>query len=334
MKISNETKIGLLGVVVITLMVIGFNFLKGKKLFSHSVTIYAKYSNIQGLSNSNPVFINGMTIGNVSDISNDKSMKKLVVAITIYKDIDIPVNSVAVITPNPLSITKIDINLGDATVFLKNGDTIQTTPAVDFIEGIISRKLDPILSSINHSFHVIDSLIGNVNSIFNDNNKRNIAASLEHINALTASLQMMTNENGALAKTLKHADQFTSNLADNNNKIDSILNNITRTTENLAQLDLQKTLASLDGAINNLKSTLEKLNNKDGSAGLLLNDPVLYKNLTSTSNKINTLMDDIRLHPSRYISFSVFGKKQKAVQPLQVATPDTLNAPYIKSKEQ
>ena len=330
MKISNETKIGLLGVIVITLLVIGFNFLKGKKLFSHNLTIYAKYSNIQGLSTSNPVFINGMTVGNVSDISNDKSMNNLLVTITIYKDINIPVNSVAVITPNPLSMTKIDITLGDAGQFIKNGDTILTTPAVDFIEGIINRKVDPLLLSVNNSIHSIDSLLSNVNGIFNENNKRNLAASLENINNMTASIQMMADANGPLSQTLKNANNFTSNLASNNNKIDSIINNLTKTTGNLSQLDLQKTLATLDATINNLKSTLEKVNSKEGSVGMLLNDAALYKNLTSTSNKINLLMDDIRIHPKRYVSISVFGKKQKE-EPLQVATPDTINSPYIKN---
>jgi phospholipid/cholesterol/gamma-HCH transport system substrate-binding protein len=73
------------------------------------------------------------------------------------------------------------------------------------------------------------------------------------------------------------------------------------------------------------------LNSKESSLGLLFNDPTLYKNLSSTSNKINVLLDDIRVHPSRYISISVFGKKEKQ-SPLNVALPDTSNAPYNNKK--
>ena len=80
-----------------------------------------------------------------------------------------------------------------------------------------------------------------------------------------------------------------------------------------------------------LKTTLNKTNSKDGTIGLLLNDPTLYKNLTSTSNKINILLDDLRVHPKRYVSLSLFGKKSNET-PLSEPLPDTINAPYLKSK--
>ena len=181
-------------------------------------------------------------------------------------------------------------------MLFRSGDTIQTSPAVDFIEGIINRKVDPLLNSVNHSIQSIDSLLGNVSSIFNADNKRNIASSLDNINKLTASLQLMTEANSPLAQTFKNANNFTANLAANNYKVDSILNNLKKTSDNISGLDLQKTLAVLDATINNLKTTIEKVNGKDGSMGLLLNDPVLYKNLTSTSNKINVLIEIGRAH--------------------------------------
>ena len=328
MKLSNETKVGVLGVIVITLLILGFNFLKGKKLFSNSMTIYAKYTNIQGLTASNPVMINGLQVGTVSDISNDKNMKEILVVISIHKDINIPSNSIASISPNPLTITKIEIKLGDNNTYLKNGDTILTTPSDGFIEGMINSKVDPILNSVNKAIHSIDSLLNNVNSLFDNNNKKNISTSLENLNNATASLQMLLDKKGPLTNTLTNAEKFTSNLNANNKKIDSILNSLNKTATNLSELDLEKTLTSLQLTINSLKQTVEKLNSKEGSVGLLLNDPSLYKNLNATANKINVLLDDIRVHPKRYVSVSMFGKKEKEA-PLQSPLPDTSNAPYL-----
>jgi len=328
-KLTNETKVGILGVIVITLMVLGFNFLKGKKIFSDTMTLYAKYGNIQGLTPSNPVMINGLQVGNISDIVNDKNMKELIVEISIHKDINIPVNSIAVINPNPLVITKVEIKLGDASQYLNDGDTILSTPSDDFIEGIINKKVDPILSSVNTSIHSIDSLLKNVNSLFDDNNKKNISASIENLNKATASLQSMLNPNGPLSQTLKNAESFSSNLASNNKEIDSMISRLNTTAGHLSNLDLEKTLSALNLTINSMKSTIDKLNSKEGTAGLLLNDPVLYKNLSATSNKINVLLDDLRMHPKRYVSFSMFGKKQKD-EPLQTPLTDTVNAPYLK----
>ena len=91
--------------------------------------------------------------------------------------------------------------------------------------------------------------------------------------------------------------------------------------------------ASID---NNLKAELvkniiAKFDNNNGTLGKLMNDPTLYKNLASSGNKLNLLLDDIRVNPKRYISISVFGKKQNN-NPLLVPMPDTLNSPYYVEK--
>ena len=61
----------------------------------------------------------------------------------------------------------------------------------------------------------------------------------------------------------------------------------------------------------------------------MINDTRLYNNLNATSNKLNLLLDDVRVHPKRYVNISVFGKKDKS-GPLLVPVPDTVNAPYLK----
>jgi phospholipid/cholesterol/gamma-HCH transport system substrate-binding protein len=338
-KISNEFKVGLLGIIVIILLILGFNFLKGNKLFSKTMTLYAKYQNVQGLAASNPVFINGLQVGNINTITNSKDMKQLVVTISIQKEIFIPTNSIAFINPNPLSITKIEIQLGDATTYLKSNDTIKTIERDGFLENMINSKVDPLLSTVKSTIGTADSILLSFNQVLDAENKKNIAAALENlnkitssVNATTASLEIMLNStNGPLSKTLNNAASITDNIAANNKKLNNVFTNIDITAEKLAKLNVQQSLSLLDSTINNLKAVIAKLNSKESSLGLLFNDPTLYKNLTSTSNKINVLLDDIRIHPSRYISISVFGKKEKQ-SPLNVALPDTSNAPYINKK--
>jgi phospholipid/cholesterol/gamma-HCH transport system substrate-binding protein len=338
-KISNEFKVGLLGIIVIILLILGFNFLKGNKLFSKTMTLYAKYQNVQGLAASNPVFINGLQVGNIYAINNSKDMKQLLVTISIQKEIYIPTNSIAFINPNPLSITKIEIQLGDATTYLKSNDTIQTIERDGFLENMINSKVDPLLSTVKSTIGTADSILLSFNQVLDAENKKNIAAALQNlnkittsVNATTASLETMLNStNGPLSKTLNNAASITDNIAANNKKLNNVFTNIDITTEKLAKLNVQQSLSLLDSTINNLKAVIAKLNSKESSLGMLFNDPTLYKNLTSTSNKINVLLDDIRVHPSRYVSISIFGKKEKQ-SPLNVALPDTLSAPYINKK--
>lgn len=338
MKISNETKVGALVVVSIALLMLGLNFLKGKKLFSNATTFYGVYQNIQGLQNSNPILINGMQVGTVYNISPAKDMKTITVEMNITKDINIPTNSVAFIKSNPLGTSSVEIILGNATTYLKNKDTMPTVAHAGLFSEVLT-KVDPLLLDVRKAITTIDTLTGNVNSVIDPAAKNNIADMLHNLNKIseallttTASLNILMNhQNGALAQTLKNANSITGNLAANNDKISNITSNLEKTSAKIAQLDIQSTFKTLDTAIHNFKDALNQLNNPNGTFGKLMNDPTLYQNLASTGNKLNLLLDDIRLHPKRYINISVFGKKQKN-DPLLVPLPDTLNAPYYIEK--
>lgn len=330
MKISNETKVGVLGAITITILILGFNFLKGNKLFTKSILLNARYTNIQGLTASNPVVINGLEVGRVQDISTDKNMKEILVKLSIYSDVNIPSNSVAIINPNPLTVTKVEIRLGDAGTFLQNNDNINTLPSGEYLSNVIN-KVDPVIASVTKAIDQLDSLIGAVKNVIDKDNRNNISAVISHINDITVSLQaLLDKDKGPLAKTLNNANDITANLSKNNQKINSIIDNLDKTSGKISELDLKTTLGNLNETITQLKATIEKVNSNSGTAGMLINDPTLYKNISSTSNKINLLLDDIRVHPKRYINISVFGKKQTEA-PLSTPTPDSLNAPYIKN---
>ena len=335
MKISNETKIGALGILVIAVFIFGFNFLKGHQLFSKKLTLYAKYQNIQGLTASNPVLIKGMQVGIVSEITNDKDMKELIVVFSINKDIRIPSNSTAIINPNPLTLTKVEINLGDANTYLKNNDTIATIPSGAYLESVIN-KVDPVILAVKGAINSLDSLIIRVSNVIDANNKNNISDAIVNLNKITESVlnstaaleRIINDKDGSLSSSLKNVQTFTQSLADNNDKINNVLTNLDKTSNNLAQIDLQKTIGALDASIQTLKTTLSKLNSKEGSAGLFINDNALYNNLTATSNKLNILLDDVRMHPKRYVSVSVFGKKDKTgplMAPLEDSIPPKTN---------
>ena len=338
MKISNETKVGAIAVVCVTLLILGFNFLKGKKLFSSSTTLFAKYGNVQGLQNSNPIVINGLQVGTVYKISTDKDMRQIMVELNITKDINIPKNSIAIIKPNPIGTTSVEIKLGDAGANLKSRDTIFTEANAGVFDDIL-RKVDPVLYEVKKAVSSLDTMIVKINSVIDPKAKDNIGATLENLNRITtsmvvstASLQGLLNQQtGALAKTLGNVNSITGNLASNNEKINSVVTNLDKTTTKLAQLDLQKTLNTLDATMNDLKSIVGKFNTNTGSLGLLMNDTKLYNNLASTGNKLNLLLDDIRVNPKRYVNISVFGKKQNN-SPLVIPLPDTLHSPYYIKK--
>ena len=69
--------------------------------------------------------------------------------------------------------------------------------------------------------------------------------------------------------------------------------------------------ATLEERATSLKQITEALSNGEGTAGMLLKDSTLYKNLISTSSAATALLEDLKEHPKRYVHFSIFGRKDK-----------------------
>ena len=92
----------------------------------------------------------------------------------------------------------------------------------------------------------------------------------------------------------------------------------------MASADISKTVSSLEKATTTLNTILAGIKDGKGSLGKLATDDQLYMSLNSTSNSLNTLLQDLRLHPKRYVQVSIFGKKDKTA-PLMAPLPDSLS---------
>lgn len=318
MKINNEAKIGVLAVVGIVLLIVGFNFLKGKNLFKKENVLYAEYSDVQGLAKSNPVVINGLQIGRIESLEGGKDLKRILVKVTLFKEVNIPSNSLALINPNLLGSPTMEIQLGNSNQYLQNGDTLLTSLSGGAFNEAL-KIINPVLYEVRNAVKSLDSVLHLVTNVFDPRTKNNIKEIVANLNTVTASFTvsaaslqtMLDAQNGALSKSLENVNVFTANLNSNNTRMNEIMENTRKATAHLASINLQKTLDSLNLVVNNLLEGSHKINTKEGSLGLLLNDKTLYNNLQSTANKLNILLDDIRVHPKRYVNISIFGKKDK-----------------------
>jgi phospholipid/cholesterol/gamma-HCH transport system substrate-binding protein len=332
MKVSNETKVGALTAISITLLILGFNFLKGKTLFKTGHYIYARYGDTKGLMVSNPVYINGFQVGTVMEIDNeDASLHNLILTLKLKEFYQIPNNSIAIIKENPLGTPSINIQLGNATTFLNAGDTVHTQNNPGMIAGIMD-KLGPVGAQVQQTLTHLDSVLKNINKIFDPTTRNNMQEVIANINKTTASLvissasiqQMLAAQSGSIAQSMDNINGFTKNLADNNDKVTRVLTNVETTTSQLAKTDFPGTVEQLKTAVNNLNTLITSLNSNKGTLGKLMHDEALYNQLNETLNSANILLDDLRVHPKRYVSLSVFGKKDKTgplTQPLHDSIP-------------
>jgi phospholipid/cholesterol/gamma-HCH transport system substrate-binding protein len=327
MKITNETKIGALTSIAIVLLILGFTYLKGKDLFSHSKKIYAIFKNVDGLELSNSVSIKGLNVGTVYAIkATDKNIDGILVTISMKQDVNIPKNSVATINSGLINSSNIIIKKGDATDFIDDGDTLVTLEKASILTEF-QASLNPVINTLNGTLGSLDSLIQVVGSLFNPSVKGNFTAIIANLAKSSASLQMLLNDRtSSLAHSMNHLDSFTNNLASNNQRITGTLDNLEKTTAKLSNAKINETLESAQGAMTALKDAINKVNSPNGTLGLLLNDKRLYLNLENTTRSLNILLDDLRLHPKRYVNISVFGSKDKK-GPLMAPLNDTTANP-------
>jgi phospholipid/cholesterol/gamma-HCH transport system substrate-binding protein len=331
MKIANEMKVGVLAAVALVGLILGFNFLKGSSLFQHSKKLYALFQNVDGMDVSNAVQINGLTIGNISAISEtDADLSRgILVTISLKKEVHIPKNSVATLNPGLLLSPTVNIAKGDATDYLQNGDTIQTKQKPNILSQV-QQNIDPIIGKLNGTLTSLDSLIEVIGSMFDPRTKNNFSAIIANMAGSTAELQkLLNNQTGYLAQSLKNLNEFTGNLDKNNDHITHTLDNLDRTTASLASAKIPETVQNLNGTVSDLRAAINRINSPNGSLGLLINDKRLYQNMESTTRSLNTLLDDFRLHPKRYVNVSVFGKKDKT-GPLMEPLPDSAAKPVNK----
>jgi len=335
MKINNETKVGALTALAITLLIVGFNFLKGKSLFKTGNFIYAKVKQTKGLMISNPVYVNGLQVGSVYELEEaNKNVDTIIISIKLSKEINIPVNSLASIAGNPLGSPSMEISMGDSKAYLKNHDTIPTIDDPGVL-GSITTKLTPVVDQVRVTVQTLDSVLRNVNSIFDPLTKNNMQDVVGNINRITQSLvvsaaalqSLMDEQSGYLTKSMVNLNSFTNNLSGNNDKINATMANLEKSTRNLSNADIDGTIGQLRVTVERLNAAVEKIDSKDGSLGRLLNDNQLYDNLANTTKSLNTLMDDIRVNPKRYVSISIFGgksNKEYLTSPLPVADTTTV----------
>jgi phospholipid/cholesterol/gamma-HCH transport system substrate-binding protein len=188
-----------------------------------------------------------------------------------------------------------------------------------------------VTQQLEKTIATLDTVLKNLNSVFDPQTKNNLQSVIANVNKTTESLvvssaslqQMLNQQTGSIAQSMNNVNKFTKNLSDNNERVTQSINNVTKATENFSKADLVGSVDQLKSAIANLNGLVSKIGSDNGSLGKLINDKTLYNNINNTIRSANILVDDLRIHPKRYVSISVFGKKDKS-GPLMAPLADSV----------
>lgn len=314
MAITKEVKIGTLVAISLLVFFAGFYFLKGSSLFSGEREFYAYYDNVQGLSSSAAVQVKGLGVGRVAKIELVDT-GKVRVTITVKKDVEVPLGTTAELASADLLGTKIvRLNLGTGTQMMESGSTLQASVEGGIIDNL-SVEISPLITDLRHVITTLDTVLIGVSGVLNEqtatslsNTVTSLDMTMKNFSDLSAKLN---KESEQMASIIRNANSISTNLANNNQSIENIIKNAEKTTNNLSAAPIQETMRELESASQQLNGILQKINNNEGSLGMVVNDKQLYTNLTSTMKALEALMADINARPWRYINVTIFGRKKK-----------------------
>ena len=305
-KVANEVKVGALATVAIVLLVLGYNMMRGKNLLNREKIYYATYDRVDGLALAGHVRFNGMNIGRVQEmeLAGDGS-HRIRVSMNVAPDLKIPVGSVARIVQIDLFGTKaLQIELSEQTQYLRDGDTLVPAFETDILSEVQDRAAS-LLSSL-------DTVVTSVKLTFNEETQENLQKSFASIQSTLNTLdKSLANNSGRLDKIFANIESITTNLEQNKEQITAIITNLNAITDSLRRADFANTVIQARDALEQANEVMKKINEGEGSMGLLVNDPKLYNDLDSAAKSLDELLKDLKENPKSYVHFSVFGKKDK-----------------------
>ena len=304
MKLSKEIKAAFFVLTTILLFIFGFNFLKGSSLLDRQKTIYAVYDEVDGLLVGANVMINGLSIGNVTELDFLPSSTKILVTLKVRDKLNFSSKSTASIyETGVLGGLAISIEpIFERESIVKTGDTLNSSVRPGLTE-LINRQIEPLSRQLQSTITSVDSIFTGASNVLNRQTQEEIK---ESINVLTSAIKAINNSSIIIEETLTAKSSQINNTIDNFEKISS---NLSEVSDELNSFGLSNLLSNLEVSVDGISSIVDKLDSDKSTIGKLINEDEVYNNLNSSIESLNSLISDIKANPKKYVHFSVFGRK-------------------------
>ena len=304
MRLSKEIKAAFFVLSTILLFIFGFNFLKGSSLIDRQKTIYAVYDEVDGLLVGANVMINGLSIGNVTELDFLPNSTKILVTLKVKDKLNFSSKSIASIyETGVLGGLAISIDpIFERESIVKTGDTLNSSVRPGLTE-LINRQIEPLSRQLQSTITSVDSIFTGASNVLNKQTQEEIK---ESINVLTSAIKAINSSSIIIEKTLTDKNDQINNTIDNFEKISS---NLSEVSDELNSFGLSSLLSNLEVSVDGISSIVNKLDSDKSTIGKLINEDEVYNNLNSSIESLNSLISDIKANPKKYVHFSVFGRK-------------------------
>lgn len=304
---KRNIKIGLTVIVSMCLLYWGIEYLKGINLLKPANFYYAKFEKVDGLTVASPVNVNGFKVGQVREISYDYNTNQILVELSFDKGLKIPDGSTITFAGELLGGAVLQLNLGASKTYMQPGDTIPTAMQSGLMDKVGNEMMPAVISILPK----VDSIMGNVNQLLanpalhasvarTDAITRELAASAAELSAL------MTQLNRSMPGMLNHANGALANAEALSADLRTTTDNLNTFTGSLNQMPLDTTINRINATLANVQRLTAQLNSENSSLGMLMNDKKLYQNATNTVASLDSLLQDVKRNPKKYVTIKVF----------------------------
>ena len=293
---TKEVKIAISVIISAVILYVGIEFLKGVNLMHPSNYYYIRYENVTGLTISTPINVDGFKVGLVRDIQYDYANSHgVVVEVSLDKKLKVPEGSKVLLTSDLLGTVTLNLVLNQYVSELHHpGDFL----VGEIDNGLMGEVQKDLLPSITELMPKIDSILTGLNAIVQS---QELQTSLSNITKVSTDLkQASANLSGLMADDVPAIV----------NDVKQITGNVNHLTTELKEVGIRRTIKHIDEVVLSVNMLMARLQSPDNTVGALLTDKTLYNSLNTTVLDADSLLLDLRLHPKRYVHFSVFGGKK------------------------
>lgn len=320
---KKEVKIALLVLGGIAIAVFGLNFLKGKNIFITQHNYFAVYNRVDGLTATNPIWINGFKVGQVSKVSFlPGSQSKLLVELRITDpNVRLTDQSVArIVSADLLGSKGIDLLVKPQGNPLNAGDTIKAS-IEEGLKDVVSEQLAPIKAKAENLIGSIDSVLIVLRTVLNESSLDQLGQSFYGIRGTFESLyttaknieELIEKEKSHIASAVENIDAASQVFKDNTEELDATIKNVKTLSDNLADAEVGEMVKNAEASMKKVNNMLTRVEQGNGSLGKLMQSDTLHNSMVKAVNDLERLLEDMRSNPARYVNFSLIGRRDKGL---------------------
>lgn len=325
-KFSKELATGFFAILAIVLLVAGINFLKGNSFFGGDDYYYVYFPNSGQVTPATDVVVNGVIVGKVLEVelTDEKDSLKRVKMKFNIQDRNFKIVKGSYIEAGALDMFAKGLTIRQNTDisqgYYKPGDVVPGVVLTDITTQVKS-YVDPITQKLQLVMSSIDKTVTNLSAFWDTTASSEMEKSLKEVkiaikkfgNAASEIESLVVEEKVKLSRIMTNVQDITYHLKKSNDTVKAIVGNVKRITDDMVTADFKGVIENAKNTLATVNKTLDEANNGEGTLGKLLGDDALFNELVKTNQELQNLVNDLQVHPERYIHFSVFGAKTKGV---------------------